>query len=347
TNVYQILRRKPFYSIISMADTKIAFDGEEDELSFSEDNTVISSSLVLSAKIRSWRKKHNDVFKDFDAIKLIPIFSYCFNSVLTAMNVIKGNFRRAKNNKYTSEAFKDEHLTDMVIRFKYNLLNSILRAGIFGEAIYANVLIGAKSSTVRSEDKIISYERTYQRNLKLVEEELSGFEGNQIKKFQLQQVMQLHNAISEHPIFHFSDSESIQKLLKIGNKDTDSVTDSSDKKISENFTFKSLSSDNDTLEHCDFELSHIIGDAYQNIAIILSNFINGRVSTEKTILSKLQALRDSEGGRLLLSEVLLPIQQAINEFDGKLFTSDDFHAIADERLKNTLLAVSKMDLEND
>lgn len=346
-NTYQILRRKPFYSVISMADTKIAFDGEEDELSFSEDSTVISSSLVLSAKIRSWRKKHNDIFKDFDAIKLIPIFSYCFNSVLTAMNVIKGNFSRAKNKKDTSEAFKDEHLTDMVIRFKYNLLNSILRAGIFGEAIYANVLIGAKSSTVRSEDKIISYERTYQRNLKLLEEELRSFKDSSNEKTHLQQVMQLHNAISEHPILNFSGSESSQELLKIGKKDTDSVTDSSDKKVNKNFILKNPSSDYDILEHCHFELSHIIGDAYQNIAIILSNFINGRVSKEKTILSKLQALRGSEDGRSLLGEVLLPIQQAIKEFDGNLFTSDDFHAIADERLKNTLLAVSKMDLEND
>uniref|UniRef100_UPI0013FE1221 hypothetical protein n=1 Tax=Pseudoalteromonas sp. Z1A6 TaxID=2686349 RepID=UPI0013FE1221 len=182
---------------------------------------------------------------------------------------------------------------------------------------------------------------------KLVEEELSGFEGNQNKKFQLQQVMQLHNAISEHPIFNFSDSESIQKLLKIGNKDTDLVIDSSDKKISKSFTFSSLSSDIDILEHCDFELGHIIGDAYQNIAIILSNFINGRVSKRETIYTKLQELRGSEEGKLRLSKVLLPIQQAINEFDGNLFMSDDFHAIEDIRLKNTLLAVSEIGLEND
>ncbi|KPH96236.1 hypothetical protein AMS58_01330 [Pseudoalteromonas porphyrae] len=346
-NIYQILRRKPFYSVVSMADTKIAFDGEEEELSFSEDSTLISSTLVLSAKIREWREVHKGLFKEVNAIKLIPIFSYCFNSVLTAMNVIKGNYSRAKNKKDTSEAFRDEYLTDMVIRFKYNFLNSILRAGIFGEAVYANVLIGAKSSTVRDEGNLKSFERTYQRNLKLVEEELSGFEGSKNKKTQLLHVIQLHNAISEHPIFNFLDTESIQKLLKIGNKDSDSVTDSSDKKTSKNFNFKSLSSNLDILEQCEFELNHLIGDAYQNIAIIISNFINGRITREETIRTKLQELRDSEDGRLPVGEVLLPIQQAINEFDGNLFMSEDFLSIDDIRLKNTLLAVSKMELNND
>tara|TARA_B100000929_G_C15489797_1_gene414013 strand:- start:615 stop:1976 length:1362 start_codon:yes stop_codon:yes gene_type:complete len=351
TNVYQILRRKPFYSVISMADTKIAFDGEEDELSFSEDSTVISSSLVLSAEIRAWRKKHNDAFKEFDAIKLIPIFSYCFNSVLTAMNVIKGNYSRAKNKKDTSEAFKDEHLTDMVIRFKYNLLNSILRAGIFGEAIYANVLIGAKSSTVRNADKLKSYERTYQRNLNLLEEEQSSFENNPKETARLQQVMRLHDLISEHPVFSMVTDESNQPLLKIGSKDRSQNSSETEKENS-----KSSSTSRANLEFINFEdwvlcrenkLDKLLGDSINDIAIILTNIIKGNVSKESTILEKLLEARESAENRKELDARIKSIKSALERQGDDFFESSDFTSIKNKRISNILRVVSKMELNND
>ena len=71
------------------------------------------------------------------------------------MNVIKANYSSS-----TARGYKNEHLSDMVLRFKYNILNSVLRAGIYGEAIYANVLIGAKSETVRDASEIASRDKT-------------------------------------------------------------------------------------------------------------------------------------------------------------------------------------------
>ena len=351
TNVYQILRRKPFYSVISMADTKIAFDGEEDELSFSEDSTVISSSLVLSAEIRAWREKYKDVFKEFDAIKLIPIFSYCFNSVLTAMNVIKGNYSRAKNKKDTSEAFKDEHLTDMVIRFKYNLLNSILRAGIFGEAIYANVLIGAKSSTVRNADKLKSYERTYQRNLNLLEEEQSSFENNPKETARLQQVMRLHDLISEHPVFSMVIDENNQHLLKIGSKDRSQNSSETEKENN-----KSSSTSRANLEFINYEdlvlcqdnkLDKLLGDSINDIAVILTNIIKGNVSKESTILEKLSEARESAENRKELDTRIKSIRSALERQGGDFFESSDFTSIKNKRISNILRVVSKMELNND
>lgn len=351
TNIYQILRRKPFYSVISMADTKIAFDGEEDELSFSEDSTVISSSLVISAEIRAWRKKHNDVFKEFDAIKLIPIFSYCFNSVLTAMNVIKGNYSRAKNKKDTSEAFKDEHLTDMVIRFKYNLLNSILRAGIFGEAIYANVLIGAKSSTVRNADKLKSYERTYQRNLNLLEEEQSSFENNPIETARLQQVMRLHDLISEHPVFSMVIDENNQHLLKIGSKDRGQNSGKSAEKNNKS-SIKSKSFINSyhiqDAELCrKYRLDNFLGSAFKDVAMLMTHIVKGNISKELTISKKLHEARKSTEYRKRLDIIFKSIKSALERQGDDFFDSSDFTSIKDKRISNILRVVSKMELNND
>lgn len=212
-DIYQILSRKPFYSLIKLAETKVAVKGEDDS-DFEEnlEETTSRSAAVLFCMINNWQEKYSELCSKNSEARFIALLAYSFNSVFTAMNIIKGNI---------SSRLKGEYLTDMILRFKYNLLNSIVRAGIYGEAIQANVLIWALPETVRSRSKINKSERAYTRNhKKLVEQIDSCTEEQSDKKERLKEVKYLHDALSEHPVFSiFMDSnDEVLTLLPIGNQ---------------------------------------------------------------------------------------------------------------------------------
>ncbi|MCQ8881873.1 hypothetical protein NQS96_08730 [Pseudoalteromonas shioyasakiensis] len=245
-DIYQILSRKPFYSLIRLAETKVAVKGEDDS-DFQEnlEETTSKSAAVLFCMMSSWQEKYSELcFKNSEA-RFIALLTYSFNSVFTAMNIIKGNI---------SSRLKDEYLTDMILRFKYNLLNSIVRAGIYGEAIQANVLVWALPTTVRSRSKINNSERAYTRNhKKLVEQIDSCTEEQSDKKERLKEVKNLHDALSEHPVFSiFMDkNDEIISLLPIGNRPSGNAQS--------NLKESLPNSDNKTKRE---QLSDLIGEGY-------------------------------------------------------------------------------------
>lgn len=215
--VNNIIKRKPFYSIVNLAETKIAVTGDEDVIE--DDIHKGNSTNEIINEIKKWQESNSENLNLLSVYNLIPIFSYVFNSVFTSLNVIKSNYMNGKSNR-----FKNEHLSDMVLRYKYNILNSILRVGIYGEAVYANVLTNALSDNIRHISKLLQTERVYTRNKSRLESEIESLtETNDIERFErlsrLKELKILHDMIDKHPIFTFlkydKDDMSIP-MLKIG-----------------------------------------------------------------------------------------------------------------------------------
>lgn len=229
-DLHQMLVRKPFYSIMALNQTKIAViddetDDEESEDSTTNEETQLSSAYALSVQIKKWYNEHKESITRLNQVDLIATLANCFNSSFTALNVIRNNYI-----KNTKKHFSDEHLTDMVARFKYNVLNAIVRASIKSEAIHANVAVGAKSENMREHNKFIQTDRIYSRNIKLLDEqedlELDKHRKNSnaaiiLKTIELE--YQLHTIIEAHPIFNLvknynkeNQDKLILKLFKLG-----------------------------------------------------------------------------------------------------------------------------------
>ncbi|HDF8081263.1 TPA: hypothetical protein PEO44_003144 [Vibrio parahaemolyticus] len=309
----EIVKKKPFYSIVSFAETKISIDGENEEIIDELDKGV--SSLALFGEIIRWKQDNESSLGWLDSFKMIPIFSYVFNSVFTAMNVIKANYASSKNN------FKDEHLSDMVLRFKYNVLNAILRSGIYGEAVYANVLIGAKSETVRDAGEVVSRDKTYTRNKARLESEIERFSkaGDEAKLQRLKEVIMLHDAIDEHPIFSIlnSDCGLYAPTLKLGGISSSK----DDKKViqedEENQAFRTL-----------------VGQSIDSANFILDTIINNqRVKRLSAFEEKLRIASE-------ISDVEIAIS-LIKEALPKDFEQQESYKILSERLQNFIKAIWK------
>ncbi|HAS6258451.1 TPA: hypothetical protein RQK60_004316 [Vibrio vulnificus] len=322
--VDEIVKKKPFYSIVSFSETKISIDGDNEEITDELDKG--RSSLALFGKIVQWKEEYSSKLNYMESFKLVPIFTYMFNSVFTAMNVIKANYSSSKSSKNNTDGYKNEHLSDMVLRFKYNLLNAVLRAGIYGEAVYANVLISAKSETVRDVSEVISRDKTYTRNKARLENEIERFSkaGDEEKSQQLKEVMMLHNAIDGHPIFSMLCHEDgvYAPILKLGG-----ISSSRDvKKLSQDETNQALSS--------------LFGSAAEHIYYIL-NDIDNRIKTQSTFMDKIEDASIFGEKR----KSIIALQNNLSQD----FEEQDSYKMLDERYQNFIKAISiygKQNAEN-
>ncbi|MFS1873796.1 hypothetical protein [Enterovibrio norvegicus] len=309
--VDEIVKKKPFYSIVSFSETKISIDGDNEEIIDELDKG--RSSLALFGEIVKWKREYSSKLNKMDSFKLVPIFTYIFNGVFTAINVIKANYSSSKSSKNNTDNYRNEHLSDMVLRFKYNLLNAVLRAGINGEAVYANVLIGAKSETVRDVGEVISRDKTYTRNKARLESEIDRFtKAVDLEKSQrLQEVMMLHDAIEQHPIFSILCSEDglYAPTLKLGGIS---------KKDSQDETKQALKT--------------LFGSAIDDANHILNDILSNRVKTLSTFRDKLKEVSDVE-----------EIERAIVAAKENLpqgFEQEDSYKVLDERIQNFIKAIS-------
>ncbi|WP_194867405.1 hypothetical protein [Pseudoalteromonas sp. PPB1] len=345
-DVHNILTRKPFYSLPSLVDTKIALEGEDYE-GVDEHNTLTTSTLVICTKIREWQDENKELLTKLKDYKLVPFLSYCFNSTFTAMNVVKSNYG---NNK-----LPNEHLTDMVVRFKYNVINSIIRSGICGEAIYANVLVGAKASTVRKEQDIAKYERVYQRNIKILTQEYMAEKGGAAKEKDINFLTLLNNAVVSNPIFTICTvvkGETIP-LLKLGSGlrgthlKQKAYKPSNDDDV-EKVRYKSLENSLDFLASFLPERTNPKRVVESLEYILLTLIDDGRIKAEHTIIDILKHSLSvksnySNSERVGLYRRLLGIKSAIYELGHEFFDSEVFEQL-DEKLQNLIRAILKLDL---
>ena len=327
-DIYQILSRKPFYSLIKLAETKIAVKGElESDLNDALEDTTSKSAAILFCLISDWQEKYSQICLGGSKARFIAILSYAFNSVFTALNIIKGNL---------SNRLDDENLTDMILRFKYNLLNSIVRAGIYGEAIQANVLVWAKPNTIRSISKINNSERTYTRNLKKLTEQIESCnEGEVAKKEKLLETLNLHDAISEHPVFSiFMDSErNVLTMLPIGKRPR-----SSNNKIQKK---KETTSEVET-KGDKSKLAFYIGDAALSVAILREK-IGNSVRSQKRLRSGLLTLLSESNVTQEVRTLWDTIVKAQREFGRDFFEGQEIDLIKPENDRNFLKVVHKLD----
>ncbi len=326
-SIYQILSRKPFYSLIKLAETKIAIMGESElDLYDVLEDTTSKSAAILFSLITDWQEKHSQICLSGSKARYIAILSYTFNSVFTALNVIKGNL---------SNGLGGENLTDMILRFKYNLLNSIVRAGIYGEAIQANVLVWAKPTTIRSTSKINNSERTYTRNLKKLTEQIESCNEDEIvKKEKLLETLNLHDAVSEHPVFSiFMDSESnVLTMLPIGKQLRFSNNNTQKKKV----TTSEVEAKGDKSK-----LAFHIGDAASSVAILREKIGKNHRSQNK-IESELVKLLSGSNITSEVREHWDVVIKAQRKLDDSFFNGQEINLIKPENDRNFLKAVHKL-----
>lgn len=313
-NVDRIMKSKPFYSVISLAETKIAIEGEEGTEVLKSESDKTLSSVVVYALLDVWKRDNKIVLSKINHINLVPVLSYCFNSVFTAMNVIKGNY----STPTTKSNYDNEHLSDMILRLKYNFLNSLLRSGIYGDAVYANVLVGAKSETVRDEKNIASFERTYYRNKLILENEIKAHSLLDREKTERQQlILDLHDALKSHPVFDIVSSGIVaNKYLKIGRGEKGGQK-----------------TDRDILKD-------LLGneDSVSNVDSIFDEVIGAKVHAVKTINKKIQShLTDVD-----VKEKLINISSDLMEDYESVESFDDLST----KYKNFLKVLIDLDLDD-
>lgn len=329
-DVDKIMRKKPFYSIINLAETKISIEGDEYE-SYSEVNDISTdddSSLAVYGNILKWNSKHKDSLGSLQPVSLIPIFSYVFNSVFTAMNVIKRNYASG------SKAYESEYLSDMILRFRYNILNSILRSGIYGEAIYANVLVGAMSETIRDSSKLASADRTYTRNRRIIAQEIIKFKNvDKEKARKLESILSLHDAIEDHPIFAISDQyldADAKPLLRLGSKTLSINSDAKSKNKKQKLAT--------TIKPDVNSLKSLLDDGITSMSFLLNSIMKGNINKEETM-------------KVRLAENLLTpgVNDAVNMIQSRLQhdfqSSASFNSLSTKQ-QNLLKAIFNLDNNN-
>lgn len=333
-SIYQVLSRKPFYSLIKLAETKVAVEGEPESNSNSNSkgtqaDTTSTSSIALFSLIVEWQKEYAHLLHNSSKTQFIAVFSYAFNGVFTALNIIKGNL---------SSGLDDEHLTDMILRFKYNLLNAIVRAGIYGEAIQANVLVGAKTSTVRSESNINSYERAYYRNTKKLKEQIerSKKAGEIDRKMKLDLVKNLHDAISTHPVFSIfmSSDNQVINMLPIGKGKKSGSNKTSTDSLSQKSTPPS--------QNAPTGLKDYIGQhAAESVAFLRKKIGNNHRSQNK-IESELVKLLFGSNITSEVREHWDVVIKAQRKLDDSFFNGQEINLIKPENDRNFLKVVHKL-----
>ncbi|KDC53048.1 hypothetical protein [Pseudoalteromonas sp. S3431] len=332
-SIYQILSRKPFYSLIKLTETKVAVEGEAESNSNSKGtqaDTTSTTSIALFSLIVEWQKEHAYLLHNSSKTQYIAVFSYAFNGVFTALNIIKGNL---------SSKHDDEYLTDMILRFKYNLLNAIVRAGIYGEAIQANVLVGAKTSTVRTITGTDTPERTYTRNYKKLDEQIKNAKLTNETELEakLELVKNLHDAVSTHPVFSiFMDADSnVKTMMKVGSGGE-----------TEPLPLLLFRDAHDEELYQARVLREYIGSSYRSVAFFLQ-FLDPRVKNTDTIKRRLEAVFNEHTVPRLVIRRLSRLKLVIKDQEKNIFDNQNFHQIEPEKVRNLLIALSLLDISHD
>ncbi|WP_318435351.1 antiviral RADAR system adenosine triphosphatase RdrA [Photobacterium leiognathi] len=204
-DIYNILGRRPFYSIFNSNPTKVIQDGDsEEELEKTKDSKVESSRL-LAQKINTWKADHATFFNEMNTSDLISIFSYMFNKTFSALHLYK-----FKSNK----SYPDEHLTDLARRFELTLVNSAMTALIKDNAINANVALTDNYNTLRNYNEFVRYDRVITRN-----EDILNNESNDNHYLKVQFIKVLWG----HPIFEINNSKgTLETLFSLGRGELES-----------------------------------------------------------------------------------------------------------------------------
>ncbi|WP_024593594.1 MULTISPECIES: hypothetical protein [unclassified Pseudoalteromonas] len=344
--IYKIISRKPFYSLIKLAETKVAIDGEEkSNLNSNFNDTLNSTAIALYSMITSWQDMHSALLQNNSLTKLVALLSYSFNGVFTALNIIKGNL---------SNKLIDENLTDMILRFKYNLLNTIIRAGIYGEAIQANVLVWAQTTTVRSISKINNSERTYTRNYKkLIEEIESCDKGEVAKKVTLLDVKDLHDAVSEHPVFSvfINTDKTVMTMLKVGKAGVD---DENEKEVNSELSRPNVPEKKSRshtirkpnlseLGKCEVLKKYIDTEYCKDVAFLLQ-FFHHNTKNINTIRLKIEELSSSGSISGIIIPRLKRIAKAIDMSQIKSWNDESFISnIESPIISNILIVIRNME----
>lgn len=196
-DIYNILGRRPFYSIFNANPTKVIQDGDYEEEVEKINDSKRSSARILAGEINEWKIKNRELFDEINSSDLISIFAFMFNKTFSALNLYK-----------SKKTYSDEHLTDLARRFELILVNSAMTASIKGNAINANVAQTDNYSTLRNYNEFEKYDRTITRN-----EEKLRFESNNDSKWNEKFI----DALWGHPIFKFNNSKgNLDSLFSLG-----------------------------------------------------------------------------------------------------------------------------------
>lgn len=197
-NILSLLRRQPFYSIFNMAPTKHIegeqwnFDADDEkfgDIDGTETSESALSALELTVLISDWREHYRRLFETVNGPELIPLFTYLFNKVFTSFHIFKFS-------NFMGSTFKDtrsqEHLSDFITRFQYNMVNAACTSMIAGESVQANIAITPNQETLRSKQSFNQFDRTLSRNRARLEEQTPEQD-----KLNLEFI----DALDNHPIF--------------------------------------------------------------------------------------------------------------------------------------------------
>ena len=213
-SIYNIFRRRPFYSIFNANPTKVIKDGESDE-GIDESGTVdskLKSSEILYNSIDKWKEKNKNLFDNIDSAELISIFAYMFNKTFTALNL----------NKSFRSRYEDEHLSDWARRFEFILVNSAMTASIKGSAVNANVALTKNYNTLRDYNEFKKYDRTIIRNEEILNQEAIKEKERPGNIGASGLSLQFIQALWTHPIFVFNNRHSVlESKFPLGKSELD------------------------------------------------------------------------------------------------------------------------------
>ena len=160
-----ILNSPPFYSIHAMNPTKFVddedmFDGKDLKNNYenSSDNNDNNKSIEdFAEEIVAWCEKYKESLKGLQTKNLIPLLHAVFNKVFTQLHII-----RKKNFKLN----EDEHLSYIVKRFEYLVINAFASFMKDGIIIHANPALNAAVDTIREKSKFKSSDRILTKNIR-------------------------------------------------------------------------------------------------------------------------------------------------------------------------------------
>ncbi|TKV22458.1 antiviral RADAR system adenosine triphosphatase RdrA [Citrobacter sp. TBCS-14] len=200
TAIFQdIFLRAPFYSIFAMNHTR---EIEEADDNFNQpDNPVDYSSHInkLIEKIYDWCKKRK--ITELKGKNLIPLLSVIFNKAFSQLAVLRMNLLDKKK-------AREELLSDLVRRFEYIFINSLLTFTKDGLVVNTNVATGARASVVRDYVEFTKYDRTLSRNLSgVIDLTVDDDNSLNLKNINKSEYAELVIAMWCHPIFNIEAPE--------------------------------------------------------------------------------------------------------------------------------------------
>lgn len=224
----KIFARVPFYSSFALNSTRIFDEKNEKNDSENDYDDVVDKPIEYSPTIHKiiddiylWYEKHS--INDFKKQNMVPLLSFVFNKVFSQLNVLRSNI----------SSFPDEHLSDLANRFEFIFINALTSFVRDGMVVNTNVATGAKSSSVRSREKFLQFDRTLARNI-LGLDLLNSLQPPKTP------YAQLIKAMWEHPIFKLT---SANPSYPIGSNNIYSIKNLNNTNNIENIFLSNLDED--------------------------------------------------------------------------------------------------------